>query len=140
YRNLARRHHPDANPDDPTAADTFKEINRAYEVLSDPQKRERYDHYGDERAGAEGFTNFGGISDLFETFFGGGMGGARTQRGAGRGADILAEVQLTLEEAAAGAEREVEVSTLGECSECGGSGSEPGRSRRGAASAEARGS
>ncbi|HJR45633.1 MAG TPA: molecular chaperone DnaJ [Actinomycetota bacterium] len=127
YRNLARRYHPDANPNDPDAAEHFKEVNRAYEVLSDPQKRANYDAYGDERgpAGFGGFEDFGGISDLFATFFGGGP--TRTaRRGPGRGADILAEVELTLEEAAVGVEREVEVVTLVECGDCHGSGAAPG--------------
>ncbi len=125
YRKLARQFHPDANPGDPEAAEHFKEVNRAYEVLSDPQKRSNYDTFGDERAGAAGFSDFGGISDLFSTFFGGAATGA-SRRGPGRGADILAEVELTLEEAAVGADREVEVATLVSCDVCAGSGSEPG--------------
>ena len=127
YRKLAREFHPDANPGDHDAAEHFKEVNRAYEVLSDPSKRANYDAYGDERgpgAGFGGVSDFGGISDLFSTFFGG--AGATTARGPGRGGDILAEVALTLEEAAEGAEREVEVTTLGECEECAGSGAAPG--------------
>jgi len=85
YRNLARRYHPDANPDDPDAADRFKEINAANEVLSDPAKRQRYDQFGDERAGAAGFGDFGNISDLFATFFGGGgFGGGGARRGPAR--------------------------------------------------------
>jgi molecular chaperone DnaJ len=123
YRSLARRYHPDANPDDPEAAEHFKEVNHAYEVLSDPTKRANYDAYGDDR-GPVGFSGgFGDISDLFATFFGGPTSG---RRGASRGSDILAEVDLTLEEAAAGAEREVEVTTLGECDECKGSGAAAG--------------
>src|ERR671919_1521397 len=73
YRKLARQHHPDANQQDPDAAERFKEITRAYEVLSDPNKRQRYDTFGDERAGATGFGDMGGISDLFASFFGGGF-------------------------------------------------------------------
>lgn len=127
YRKLARRYHPDANPGDHDAAEHFKEVNRAYEVLSDPQKRANYDAYGDERGpGAAGFSDFGGISDLFATFFGGAAPGGTRRRGPGRGADVLAEVELTLEEAAAGVEREVEVETLASCSECDGSGAEAG--------------
>ncbi|HZA41579.1 MAG TPA: molecular chaperone DnaJ [Actinomycetota bacterium] len=128
YRKLARQHHPDANQQDPDAAERFKEITRAYEVLSDPDKRQRYDMFGDERAGAgaAGFADFGGISDLFQTFFGGGFTGAGARRGPARGADILAEVVLTLEEAAAGAEREVTLDTLVECEMCAGSGASPG--------------
>src|SRR5688500_9083541 len=98
YRKLARQYHPDANTHDPDAEERFKEISHAYEVLSDPQKRANYDRFGDERgAGAAGFGDFGGISDLFSSFFGGFGGEAR--RGPGRGADLLAEVELTLEEA-----------------------------------------
>src|ERR671914_1417356 len=88
YRRLARQHHPDANREDPASVEKFKEITRAYEVLSDPEKRQRYDLFGDERAGAgaAGFADFGGISDLFATFFGGMGGAANTRRGAARGA------------------------------------------------------
>lgn len=126
YRKLARELHPDANPGDSDAEERFKEVSRAYEVLSDPQKRQRYDTFGDERAGATNFSDFGGISDLFNTFFGGGVPGATQRRGPGRGADVLAEVELTLEEAAEGAEREVDVTTLVECPDCHGSGAAPG--------------
>ena len=130
YRRLARESHPDANRDDPGAEERFKSITHAYEVLSDPSKRERYDTFGDERvAGAGGFSDlgdFGNISDLFSAFFGG-AGTSRTQRrGPSRGSDVLAEVELTLEDAAAGVEREVEVSTLGECTVCAGTGASPG--------------
>jgi molecular chaperone DnaJ len=123
YRQLARQLHPDRNPGDAEAEERFKEVTHAYEVLSDPDKRARYDRFGDE--GAAGFNDFGGISDLFATFFGGaaGGGGPRTQT---RGADVLAEVELTLEEAAEGVEREVEMDTLVECGDCNGSGAAPG--------------
>jgi molecular chaperone DnaJ len=126
YRNLARQYHPDANPGDPDAAEHFKEINNANDVLSDPAKRRHYDQFGDARAGAAGFGDFGGISDLFATFFGGGFGGGAARRGPARGADVLAEIALTLEDAAEGVEREVEVTTLGACPECNGSGAAPG--------------
>lgn len=125
YRKLARQYHPDANRDDPDAAERFKEINAANEVLSDPAKRQRYDQFGDADAGAGGFGDFGNISDLFATFFGGGFGGG-ARRGPARGADVLAEIELTLEEAAEGVEREVEVTTLGPCPDCNGSGAAPG--------------
>lgn len=125
YRKLARQFHPDANPGDPQAAEHFKEVTHAYEVLSDPVKRAHYDAYGDERGpAAGGFSDFGGISDLFATFFGGTATGGRA--GPTRGADVLAEVDLTLEEAAVGAEREVEIATLVECPECEGTGAESG--------------
>jgi molecular chaperone DnaJ len=124
FRSLAREHHPDANRDDPHAEERFKEINAAYEILSDPEKRQRYDMFGDDRAGASGFGDFGGISDLFASFFGG-MGG-RTQRGPARGQDVVAEIEVTLEEAATGVQRAVEIETLIECPECHGSRAKPG--------------
>lgn len=123
YRRLARQLHPDANRDDPQTEERFKQVTHAYEVLSDPDKRGRYDTYGDERA-VPGFGDFGGISDLFSTFFGG-MGGSR-RTGPARGADILAEVELTLEEAAAGAERELDIEAYSACDGCDGSGAAPG--------------
>ena len=127
YRQLARRYHPDANQDDPSAEERFKEITVSYEVLSDPQKRQNYDTFGDDRMGGAGFGDFGGISDLFSSFFGG-FGGQGTRRGPPRGADILATVELTLEEAAQEVEKEVEITTLVGCTECGGSGAAPGTS------------
>ena len=126
YRRLARQYHPDANPGDPAAEERFKEISIAYETLSDPQKRQRYDMFGDDRAGAAGFSDFGGISDLFASFFGGGFGGTSSRRGPTRGADVLAEIELTLEEADTGIEREVEIETMNECPDCNGSGAAPG--------------
>ena len=132
YRKLARQFHPDANSGNPEAAERFKDIGHAYEVLSNPDKRRNYDTFGDERgAGAGGgfgdFGDFGNISDLFSQFFGA-SGGTRTRTGPSRGSDVLAEVKLTLEEAALGVEREVEVSTLTTCHDCEGSGARPGTS------------
>jgi molecular chaperone DnaJ len=126
FRSLARKHHPDANPGDPGAEDRFKEINAAYEILSDPEKRQRYDMYGDVDPGAQGFGDFGGISDLFASFFGGMGGATRTRRGPARGQDVVAEVEITLEEAAAGVHTSVDIDTLIECPECHGSRSAPG--------------
>ena len=123
YRRLAREHHPDANSGDPVAEERFKAITHAYDVLSDPQKRQNYDAFGDERGGSQGFGDIGGISDIFSAFFGGVTGSRASST---RGRDVLAEVELMLEEAAEGAEREVEVPTLVECDECGGSGAAPG--------------
>jgi molecular chaperone DnaJ len=123
YRRLARAHHPDANRHDADAEERFKRITHAYDVLSDPDKRQRYDMFGDER-GQGGFGGFGGFTDIFDAFFTG-MSGTR-RAGPARGSDVLAEVGLTLEEAASGVEREVELSRLGECDECAGSGARPG--------------
>jgi molecular chaperone DnaJ len=131
YRRLARQYHPDANSGNPEAAERFKDIGHAYEVLSDPDKKRNYDTFGHERgAGASGFGDFGdfgNISDLFSQFFGG-SGAGRARTGPTRGSDVLAEVKLTLEEAALGVEREVEVSTLTTCPDCEGSGARPGTS------------
>ena len=126
YRRLARELHPDAKPGDATAEERFKEVSRAYEILSDPEKRNRYDMFGDDRGAGVGFSDMGGISDLFASFFGGGFGGGGAPRGPGRGSDLLAEIELTLEEADTGVERDVEVVSLGECGDCGGSGAAPG--------------
>ena len=125
YRRLARELHPDTTPD-PEASERFKDVGHAYEVLSDPHKRRNYDMFGDERAGgAADFADFGGISDLFSTFFGG-MGGQRTHTGPQRGADVLTEVEITLVEASMGATRDVDLETLAECPDCNGSGAAPG--------------
>ena len=128
YRKLARSHHPDANRHDPQAEERFKEITRAYDVLSDPEKRQRYDMFGDERAQG-GFGGFGGFADIFDAFFTGTTRSTR-QGGPARGSDVLAEVALTLEEAVTGVERDIEVSRLRECTECSGSGARPGTAPR----------
>jgi len=124
YRRLAREHHPDANRHDPESAERFKKIGVAYQALSDPEKRRRYDLYGD--GGEPDLGDFSGLSDLFSSFFGGATG-ASPRGGAGqRGADIVADIEITLEDAAAGVERDVEITTQVECSECAGSGAAPG--------------
>ncbi|NPV70484.1 MAG: molecular chaperone DnaJ [Firmicutes bacterium] len=142
YRQLAKKYHPDANPNDPSAQDRFKEINEAYEILSDPGKRANYDRFGHVRPGAEGpggygdydFGPFGspfgggfggGIGDIFDMFFGGGRGEAQ-RRGPARGADLQFDLTISLEEAAAGGEKDVEVTGWEPCKTCGGSGAKPG--------------
>ena len=131
YRRLARAHHPDVNPGDASAEAKFKEIGKAYEVLSDPQRRARYDQFGDEagpRSGG-GFDPFGGggLGDIFEAFLGGNTGfGGRGQSGPPRGVDQQVEVLLDLHEAAFGVQREVTVHTAVACPECSGSGCAPG--------------
>jgi len=126
FRRLALQYHPDRNKS-PEAEEIFKEINEAYQVLSDPEKRAAYDRYGhDGSPGFPGFEDFGafsGFGDIFEAFFG---STTSTRRGPRRGADIRAELTLSFEEAAFGTERDVEVTRLEVCSVCRGSGARPG--------------
>ncbi|NLC08000.1 MAG: molecular chaperone DnaJ [Syntrophomonadaceae bacterium] len=142
YRKLALQYHPDRNKDDPKAEEKFKEINEAYEVLSDPQKRAAYDQFGhaafDQTAGAPGggfggFSGFGDPFDIFESFFGsafgGGFGGGRRRSGPQAGADLRLDLEITLEEAFAGVEKEVDIPRAEECPECHGSGAAPGTQR-----------
>jgi molecular chaperone DnaJ len=134
YRGLARKFHPDVAEDKSMAEVRFKEINEAYEILSDPQKRQQYDRFGTVTNGAApgpggfgGFSSGEGISDIFDMFFGGARG-ATQQRPAGpqRGSDLRYDLQITLEEAFAGVEREISFSHLGQCATCSGSGAKPG--------------
>jgi molecular chaperone DnaJ len=128
YRRLAREHHPDVSQS-PQAEDRFKEIAGAYEILSDPEKREQYDRYG-AGGGPEVFP-FGDVADIFDAFFGG--GGFTRSRPARRtrvhrGEDVFASISLTFEEAALGAHHQVTVDRLAVCDRCGGTGAEPGTS------------
>lgn len=129
FRRLAREYHPDVNRD-PGAEAKFKEINEAYEVLSDSQKRTMYDRFGHSMPGGAGagFDPFGGadpFSTIFDAFFGGNMGG-RTQRGPQRGADLRYNLRISFEEAVFGCEKEIEFRRLETCPSCTGSGAEPG--------------
>lgn len=148
YHKLARKYHPDLNKDNPEAADKFKEVNEAYSVLSDPQKRAAYDQYGHAAFqqggpgaggagnpfGAGGFQGFGGFSgegmdDIFNMFFGGaGRGGSRAQadNGPRQGADLRMDMQITFEEAAFGTEKKVRLNREEECDTCHGTGAAPG--------------
>jgi molecular chaperone DnaJ len=132
FRSMARKYHPDVNKA-PDADAVFKEINEAYTVLSDPEKRAAYDRYGHAGLnGMGGMPDFTTVdfSDIFEEFFGFGMGGSRRARpnAPRRGADISQTITLTFEEAVFGAEKEIEISRDELCSTCRGSGAEPGTS------------
>lgn len=119
YRKLARQYHPDVNAA-PDAAHRFKEVTEAYEVLSDPQRRQRYDMFGNGEFGdLPGF----GIDDLFNTFFG---GSRRRERGPVRGADLRMQLEIDLAEAVKGAERTIVVPRQEGCGRCAGTGAEPG--------------
>nr|MBA3704037.1 molecular chaperone DnaJ [Rubrobacteraceae bacterium] len=134
YRRLARSHHPDANPGDHEAEDRFKELTEAYEVLSNPEARRAYDTYGHQvprGAGAAGYPGggdpFGGFQDIFEAFFGdrsfgGSFFGASTAQGPSRGSDAEVDVEVSLREAAFGADREVNVQVVRNCGVCDGVG------------------
>ncbi len=134
FRKMAMQYHPDRNPGDTAAEAKFKEINEAYEVLRDPQKRGAYDRFGHSAfenghgagAGAAGF-GAGGFSDIFEDIFGEMMGGrGRRSGGRERGADLRYNMEVTLEEAWQGKTAEIQVPTAMTCEVCSGSGSKPG--------------
>ena len=135
YRRLARQYHPDVNKD-PAAEDRFKEIGRAYEVLSDPQARARYDQFGEAGLGGGGgmpdMGDMGGFADLFETFFsgfGGAAGGAAAgarRRGPRQGDDLRLDLTISFSEAVFGAEKDVQIRHLETCTTCNGSGAKAG--------------
>jgi molecular chaperone DnaJ len=135
YRKLARQYHPDANPGDSTAEERFKEVQHAYDVLSDPEKRKQYDRFGSQngRGGFgpggvnfEGFdfTDLGDLGDIFGGLFGG-RGRAQQQRGQ-RGSDLEVDVRLSFEDSLKGVETTIPVQLETACRECGGSGAKPG--------------
>ena len=135
YRRLARKYHPDVNKD-AGAEDKFKEINRAYEVLSEPEIRARYDRFGEAgvgsaAAGGAGFQDFsdmGGFADIFESFFSGFSGGPTQtkRRGPMRGDDLRLDLKLDFAEAIFGGEKEIKISHLENCMTCKGAGAKPG--------------
>ncbi len=131
YRALAIQHHPDKNPNDPHAEEKFKECAEAYSVLSDSQKRAAYDRFGHAAAGAGGAgfdPGFSNIEDIFDLFGFGDMFGQRGGRRSSvqRGADLRYDLEITLEEAAAGKDEKLEIPRLETCGECSGSGAEKG--------------
>ena len=139
YRKLAKENHPDLNPGDQGAEARFKEINEAYEILSDKDKRTRYDQFGfagvDPSYGGGGYGgggfdgsfDFGDLGDIFGSFFGGGFGGAsRSRSGPQRGESLRTSLSITFEEAAFGCEKEINLERVELCDTCGGSGAAPG--------------
>ena len=140
YRQMAKKYHPDANPGDKTAEEKFKEVNEAYSVLSDAQKRAAYDQYGhaafDGTAGGGGGYGggFGGMdfdaSDIFGSvfgdFFGGGGGGRSRQSGPKSGSDVQVNIQIEFEEAIFGIDKEISITINDHCDTCGGSGAKEG--------------
>ena len=132
FRKLAQQWHPDVNKD-PAADARFKEINEAYQILSDPPRRQSYDMFG--RAGMSGASGgdpfggapgFGGFSDIFDAFFGGQMGGQARRARPQTGSDLRYDLRITFDEAVLGCEKEIEFPVLGRCDTCGGSGAKPG--------------
>lgn len=154
YRKLAKKYHPDANLDNKAEAEAkFKEVNEAYETLSNPQKRRMYDQFGPDgpqgfgggaggpfggqngyysysSSGFDGFGDFGDLGDIFSSFFGGGFGGksSRKQNGPKKGADLNLQLDITFEEAFLGVEKEIIINRNEECSHCHGTGARPGTS------------
>ena len=140
FKTMARKYHPDLHPDDKEAAEKFKEVNEAYEVLSDSQKRARYDQFGhaafDGGAGGAGYGGFdfngadmGDIfGDIFGDFFGGRSAYGRSSNGPMRGANLRTGVRITFEEAIFGCEKEIELTLKDECPKCHGTGAKPGTS------------
>ena len=132
YRRLARELHPDANGGDPHAEERFKEVTFAYETLRDPERRRRYDMFGPEgaaaSAGGDPFAGFGagGLSDIFDAFFGGGATRTRGRAGPVRGSDLEVVLDLEFEQAVFGVQREVELRVPTLCATCAGSGARPG--------------
>ena len=149
YRKLAKKYHPDANPDNKKEAEMkFKEINEAYETLSDPQKRKMYDQFGPEgpsgfggtggpfggqggyysytTSGFDGFSDFGDLGDIFSSFFGGGRSSSRNNNRPRQGDDLKYNMDISLEDSFLGVEREINITRNETCNTCNGTGARPG--------------
>ena len=134
FRKLAQQWHPDVNAD-PAAQERFKEINEAYQVLSDPDRRQRYDMFGRAGVGGGGegdfgfgASGFGGFSDIFDAFFGGATATSARRGRPQTGSDLRYDLRITFEEAITGTEKEIDFRVLDTCETCGGSGARPGTS------------
>lgn len=137
YRQAALKNHPDRNPGNAEAESRFKEVTEAYQILSDEEKRARYDQFGHAGIEGVGMPDFNGgdifshFQDVFSEFFGmGGMGGGQKRRGPSRGQDIRVQQRLTLKEAFLGVKREVALHTPAQCETCNGEGAKPGTKRK----------
>ena len=159
FRKLAKKYHPDANPDNKKEAEAkFKEVNEAYETLSNPQKRKMYDQFGtadpnqgfggaggpfggrngyysytSSTGGFDGFSDFGDIGDIFSSFFGGGFGGrssSRNNNGPKQGADLRARVDITFEESYSVVQKQINITRNETCTVCHGSGAKPGTKKQ----------
>ena len=141
YRKVAKKYHPDMNPGDKNAEEKFKEAAEAYEVLSDPEKKSRYDQFGHAAfeqgggaGGGFGGFDFGGgdmgdiFGDIFGDFFGGGSRGGARKNGPRQGANLRAAVRITFEDAIRGVDKELEITLKEKCNTCGGTGAKPGTS------------
>ena len=141
YRKLAKKYHPDMNPGDKNAEEKFKEATEAYEVLSDPDKKARYDQFGHAafEQGGGGAGGFGGFDfgsgdmgdifgDIFGDFFGGGSRSSARRNGPRQGANLRAAVRITFDEAIRGVDKELEITLKEKCTTCGGTGAKPGTS------------
>lgn len=140
YYKLAKKYHPDANPGDKVAEEKFKEVNEAYEVLSDADKRAKYDQYGHAAfdpamggggegggfGGFGGFGDFGDLGDILGGMFGGAFGGGRRRNGPQQGEDIGVNISISFEEAAFGVKKDITYSRICRCPDCRGSGAAPG--------------
>lgn len=138
YRQMAKKYHPDVNKEDENAAEKFKEVAEAYEILGDDQKRATYDRFGHDafdptKGGAGGFGGFGGFGegmggfgDIFDLLFGGAAGGQRRRTGPQRGSDREVRLDINFEDAVFGMQKDFEIQRVEKCEQCKGSGAEPG--------------